>query len=104
MKRTKIEFKEVSNDFIHIIKIENCATLIEIEDEFSKDIKDGYFNVKPNYYKSANSENIFIGEITILKHGMYVTKEEFNQIIATMKASGERLKKLNKTKSQTIEI
>ncbi len=103
MKRTKIKYRNMADGRILIEAVENASTYQDIEDAFGREVCQAYQNGSPRYhscdiYKEVKSYHL---------HKDYIlSKEKFQEAIATMKAAGARLQEIVKftAEAETKEI
>ena len=102
MKRTVIKYKVLDN-IVLITDIQEAQSYTNIKDEFGDALARRYCQGTPSYRlcltPSKKANGVFItGEIIDwhMKKQSEYSREEFNQIITTMKAAGTRLQKIVK--------
>jgi hypothetical protein len=111
MKRTIVKYEVVDNGKnVKIIAIENVASANGIKEEFGNDVCRIYLGAPPSYHKLSNSVQICPSDESfyfMARDGSTFTKEEFSEIISTMKQAGDRLSKIRddlKNKKEIKEI
>ena len=111
MKRTEITYKEIGNDQVEILDIQNVATQADIQKEFGTRIQKEYVSDAPLFTKMS-SRGIWIrhdkqrSAVFEIKIGDEMSKVHFQKIITTMKTAGQRLVDIRKehAKPKTILI
>jgi len=101
MKRTKITiYDDPESNEILIQKIENCATIKDIESAFGKEVRKRYCTDYPNYQKritsSITSPIMHLGKDSFIaiKEGDLIHRNKFYPFVKHMVDSGNRLGKI----------
>jgi hypothetical protein len=99
MKQIEVLFEELDNDYIKIIEIKNVAKLNDLPVNYTK-IRPtmGIFNDGEFMIFSSFKETWRLGRVALdCNHPYYCSKQQFNEIIKTMKMCGENYAKAKKT-------
>lgn len=101
MRQTVIKYSKLPDDLIKIVGFENVVGLKRIEKEFGNIIQQEYSKSTPYYYKtdpltiSIKSKDDV--DCVLIKIDQVIPKEEFQKMITTMKAAGNRLVDIRKS-------
>lgn len=112
MKQTEIYYHKTKDGMIEIDDIKQAANHLDIKKAFGYDVEQRYANGAPKYLKSLNAEfpNIAIymthphNRDFIIRKGDVLNLDDFQKILATMKAAGKRLKKIVDSQYETKMI
>lgn len=94
MKRTVIHYRNVTDQQVKIIKIENAASESEIRKEFGNAIGNIYFKKAPNYKRinrndkptAIRVESSYV--VFFIYEGQIMNKQNFSEAIKAMKEAG----------------
>jgi hypothetical protein len=95
MKQSVIKYRRLVGDQIKIVGFKNVATLNRIEKQFGENVGKVYGNTIPNFSK-IDKDSIAIKmtaetEPLVLKVNDTLTKQLFQEVVASMKAAGRGL-------------
>jgi len=107
MKETIVKYRKLPDDLIEIVTLKNIASTETIKKIFGQTINEIYYEYYPNY-KQIGPDTIVINATASLqfeiKPGQILTKDTFQDIIATMKTAGKRLVELKEHYSKVYEV